>query len=136
MGGDPLSRLPHGLSFRFIDRILEYVPGKKIVTLKNVTFGEPYMTGHLPGDPSMPGAYLLEAMTQTAGMLVSAGSPVFLAKVRNFVAEQEVMPGDQLTIEANLLQGFGSLQRCDVKASVAGKGTGQAEIVLSVGSEQ
>jgi 3-hydroxyacyl-[acyl-carrier-protein] dehydratase len=134
MGGDPLSHLPHGLSFRFIDRILEYVPGKKIVTLKNVTFGEPYMPGHLPRDPLMPGAYLLEAMTQTAGMLVSAGSPVFLAQVRDFVAEQEVMPGDQLTIEANLLQGFGSLQRCDVKVSVAGKGTGQAEIVLSVGS--
>jgi 3-hydroxyacyl-[acyl-carrier-protein] dehydratase len=134
MAGDPLSRLPHGLSFRFIDRILEYVPGKKIVTLKNVTFDEPYIPGHLPGAPLMPGAYLLEAMTQTAGMLASAGAPVFLAKVRDFVAEQEVIPGDQLTIEANLLQGFGSLQRCDVKASVAGKGVAQVEIVLSVGS--
>jgi 3-hydroxyacyl-[acyl-carrier-protein] dehydratase len=99
-----------------------------------MTFGEPYMPGHLPGNPSMPRAYLLEAMAQTAGMLVSAGSPVFLAQVRDFVAEQEVIPGDQLTIEANLLQGFGSLQRCDVKASVAGKGVAQVEIVLSVGS--
>jgi 3-hydroxyacyl-[acyl-carrier-protein] dehydratase len=133
VGGDPLSRLPHGISFRFIDRILEYVPGERVVALKNVTCGEPHMEGHFPDAPAMPLAYLLEAMTQTAGILASAGSPVFLAQVRDVRAERAVMPGDRLTIEANLLQGFGSLQRCDVKASVEGDVAFQAEIVLSVG---
>ena len=136
MGGDPLSHLPHGPSFRFIDRILEYVPGERVVALKNVTFGEPYMPGHLPGSPSMPGAYLLEAMTQTAGILLSAGSPAYLARVRDVRAGRAVVPGDRLTIEANLLQGFGSLHRCEVKAMVDGNITCHAEIVLSVGSEQ
>ena len=133
MGGDPLSNLPHGPSFRFIDRILEHVPGEKVVALKNATCGEPYMPGHLPGSPSMPVAYLLEAMTQTAGILVSTGSPAFLAQVRDVRAERPVMPGDRLTIEANVLPGFGSLHRCDVKATVDDNVACHAEIVLSVG---
>ncbi|HEX9191082.1 MAG TPA: hypothetical protein VF847_03225 [Candidatus Deferrimicrobiaceae bacterium] len=133
MGSDPLSGLPHGPSFRFIDRILEYVPGERVVALKNATFGEPYMRGHLPGSPSMPGAYLLEAMTQTAGLLVSAGSPAFLAQVRDVRVSRVVLPGDRIAIEANVLPGFGSLHRCDVKATVDDNVACQAEIVLSVG---
>ena len=133
MEGDPLAGLPHGLSFRFVDRILEYLPGERVVALKNVTCGEPYMRGHFPDAPAMPLAYLLEAITQTAGLLVSSGSPAFLAQVRDARVERAVMPGDRLTIEANLLQGFGSLQRCGVKVTVDGNITCQAEIVLSVG---
>jgi 3-hydroxyacyl-[acyl-carrier-protein] dehydratase len=84
----------------------------------------------------MPLAYLLEAMTQTAGFLVSSGSPAFLAQVRDVRVERAVMPGDRLTIEANFLQGFGSLQRCGVKATVGDDVACQAEIVLSVGADQ
>jgi len=129
-------RLPHGLSFRFIDRVLEHVPGVKIVALKNVTCGEPQMEGHFPDAPAMPPAFLLEAMTQTAGLLVSSGAPTFLAQVRDVQVHRPVLPGDRLTLEANLLQGFGSLHRCAVKATVDGNITCQAEIVLSVGSDQ
>jgi 3-hydroxyacyl-[acyl-carrier-protein] dehydratase len=136
VGGDPLGRLPHDLSFRFIDRVLEHVPGVKIVALKNVTCGEPHMEGHFPDDPAMPPAFLLEAMTQTAGVLVSSGAPTFLAQVRDVQVRRPVLPGDRLTIEASLLQGFGSLQRCDVKAAVDGNIICEAEIVLSVGSDQ
>jgi 3-hydroxyacyl-[acyl-carrier-protein] dehydratase len=121
------------LSFRFVDRILEYEPGVKVVALKNVTSGEPHMEGGLPDAPPMPLAYVLEAMTQTAGLLVSGGSPAFLAQVRDVRIAGVVLPGDRLSIEARFLQEFGSLQRCDVKASVEGHVAFQAEIVLSVG---
>jgi len=135
MGADPLSRLPHGLSFRFVDRILEYIPGEKVVALKNVTCGEPQMEGHFPDAPAMPHAFLLEAMTQAAGLLVSSGAPAFLAQVRDVQVHRPVLPGDRLTLEADLLQGFGSLHRCAVKVTVDGNITCQAEVVLSVGGD-
>lgn len=134
MGADSLSQLPHGFPFRYVDRILEHVPGKRIVTLKNVSVDEPFMTGYFPDSPSMPGTYQLEAMAQTAGILASGGLPAFLAQVRDFRLEQEISPGDQLVIEANLVQGFGSLQRCEVAIRVDDNVTCRAEIVLSVGS--
>ncbi|HEX9205460.1 MAG TPA: 3-hydroxyacyl-ACP dehydratase FabZ family protein [Candidatus Deferrimicrobiaceae bacterium] len=135
MEDDPLSGLPHGLSFRFVDRIVEHVPGVKVVALKNVTCGEPYMERQLPDLRGMPLAFLVEAMTQAAGVLVSKGEPTFLALLRDVRLRRPVMPGDRLTLEANLLQQFGSLHRCDVKAVVGGEVACQAEIVLSVGGD-
>jgi 3-hydroxyacyl-[acyl-carrier-protein] dehydratase len=132
---DLLSGLPHGLSFRFVDRIVEYVPGVKVVALKNVTCGEPYMARQLPDGRGMPLAFLVEAMTQAAGVLVSSGAPTFLAQLRDVRLHRPVLPGDRLTLEARLLQRFGSLHRCDVKAMVGDDMTCQAEIVLSVGGD-
>ena len=133
MEDDPLSGLPHGWSFRFVDRIVEYVPGVKVVALKNVTCGEPYMARQLPDGRGMPLAFLVEAMTQTAGVLVSSGAPTFLAQLRELQLHRPVLPGDRLKLEVHFLQRFGSLHRCDVRALVGDDVACQAEIVLSVG---
>lgn len=135
MGDDLLSGLPHGLSFRFVDRIVEYVPGEKVVALKNVTTGEPHTEGYFPDAPAMPPAFLLESMTQAAGLLVSSGEPAFLAQLRDVRLYRPVLPGDRLKLEAHLLQRFGSLHRCDVRALVGDDVACQAEIVLSVGGD-
>ena len=133
MEDDPLSGLPHGSSFRFVDRIVEYVPGVKVVALKNVTCGEPQLARQLPDRRGMPFAFLVEAMTQAAGVLVSTGEPTFLAQLRNVRLRRPVMPGDRLTLEARLLQRLGNLHRCDVTAKVGDETACRAEIVLSVG---
>jgi beta-hydroxyacyl-ACP dehydratase FabZ len=129
---DPLSCLPHGLSFRFIDRILEISSGERIVALKNVTSNEPYVQGHFPGNPIMPGVLLLEAMAQTAGLLLPAGSSAFLAQIKEARFLRPVIPGDQVRIEATRLTGLGTLHRFTVKAFVEGAIAAEAEIVLAV----
>ena len=135
MDRDLLSYLPHGISFRFIDRILEITPGESIVALKNVTSNEPHFQGHFPGNPIMPGVLLLEAMAQTAGLLLPAGSSAFLAQIKEARFRRPVVPGDQIRIEAARLTGLGTLHRFAVKAFVEGAIAAEAEIVLAVATQ-
>ena len=135
MNSDPLSHLPHGISFRFVDRVLEMTPGKRVVALKNVTVGDPYLQGHFPGNPLMPGVLLVEAMAQTAGLLLSEGSSAVLAQIRDARFRRPVVPGDQVRIEAERLGGLGGLHRFAVKASVDDAPVAEVEIVLAETSQ-
>ena len=132
MDRDPLARLPHGSSFRFVDRILELTPGTRVVALKNVTVGDPHLQGHFPGNPIMPGVLLVEAMAQTAGLLLPEGSSALLAQIKEARFRGPVVPGDQFRIEAERIGGLGGLHRFVVKASVDGVAAAEAEIVLAV----
>lgn len=135
MASDPLSSLPHGLPFRFVDRILEIASGERIVALKNITANEPHLQGHFPGNPLMPGVLLLEAMAQTAGLLLPAGSSAYLAQIKEARFRRPVVPGDQVRIEAARLIGLGSLHRFSVAAIVEGRLVASAEIVLAESKE-
>jgi beta-hydroxyacyl-ACP dehydratase FabZ len=130
--GDPLSRLPHGIPFRFVDRILEIIPGERVVALKNVTMNDPSMQGHFPGNPIMPGVLLLEAMAQTSGLLLPEGSSALLARIKDARFRRPVIPGDQVRIEAVRLTGLGNLHRFEAKAFVDRQPVAEAEIVLAV----
>lgn len=59
--------LPHRYPFALVDRIIDYVPGKKAVGLKNVTINEPFFPGHIPNRPLMPGVLIVESMAQVGG---------------------------------------------------------------------
>jgi len=131
LDSDPLSRLPHGPSFRFVDRILEITPGTRVVALKNVTCGDPYLQDHFPGNPIMPGVLLIEAMAQTAGLLLPEGSSALLAQIKEARFRRAVIPGDQVRIEAERLGGLGELHRFTVRASVDGSPAAEAELVLA-----
>jgi len=61
--------LPHRYPFLLVDRVLEFVSGKSLRALKNVTYNEPYFTGHFPHRPLMPGVIIMEALAQSAGLL-------------------------------------------------------------------
>ena len=106
-------------------------PGKRVVALKNVTGGDPHLQGHFPGNPLMPGVLLVEAMAQTAGLLLSEGSSALLAQIREARFRRPVVPGDQVRIEAERLGGLGGLHRFAVKASVDDAHVAEAEIVLA-----
>ena len=132
MARDPVSRLPHGLAFRFVDRVLEIVPGDRVVALKNVTVNDPYLQDHFPGNPLMPGVLLVESMVQTAGLLLPEGSSAVLAQIKDARFRRPVMPGDQIRIEAVRRGGLGTLHRFEVGAVVNGVPAAEAEIVLAV----
>ena len=67
---DILRQLPHRYPMLLIDRIQECIPGQLVRALKNVSYNEPFFTGHFPTRPVMPGVLILEAMAQAAGVLV------------------------------------------------------------------
>lgn len=96
-----LKLLPHNYPFLLVDKILEYEPAKRIVGIKNVTFNEPFFTGHFPQKPIMPGVLIVEAMAQTGGILAFKSFPemkgsVFFIGIDHARFRKPVIPGDQL----------------------------------------
>ena len=103
-----LNLLPHRYPFALVDRVVEYIPGKRAVALKNVTINEPQFQGHFPGRPLMPGVLIVEAMAQVGGLIVTQmpdlpkGLFVF-AGIDGVRFRRPVVPGDQLLITCELL---------------------------------
>lgn len=102
--------LPHRYPFLLVDRIVEYEEGKRVVGIKNVTFNEPFFQGHFPGAPVMPGVLIIEAMAQTAGVLMLGDIPdretklVFFTGIDEAKFRKPVVPGDQLRMELTVLR--------------------------------
>jgi beta-hydroxyacyl-ACP dehydratase FabZ len=106
-----MQRLPHRYPFLLVDRILEIVPNKKIVALKNVTINEPFFQGHFPSRPIMPGVLIIEAMGQAGGVLAASmlppekhGSVIYFMGMDKVKFRQPVVPGDQLVFELEILK--------------------------------
>lgn len=100
-------RIPHRFPFLLIDKIIE-IDKKHAVAVKNVTVNEPFFQGHFPQEPVMPGVLQVEAMAQTAGVLVlnfleepEKYSTYFL-KIDNVKFRQKVVPGDTLKLHVAL----------------------------------
>jgi len=99
--------LPHRYPFLLVEKILETGP-KHIVGVKNVSVNEPFFQGHFPEEPVMPGVLLVEAMAQTAGLLVlnSLKEPhrysTYFLKIDNVKFRQKVVPGDTLIIRIEM----------------------------------
>ncbi len=133
-----LGLLPHRFPFALIDRVIEHVPGKKAVALKNVTINEPQFQGHFPERPLMPGVLIVEAMAQVGGIIVTQmpdlpkGLFVF-AGISNVKFRRPVVPGDQLVITCELLsikrQRFGKVKG---EAHVDGKLVCSGELMFSL----
>lgn len=101
-----LKLLPHRQPFLLIDRVIELVPSKSIVAIKNVTYNEPFFAGHFPHLPVMPGVLILEALAQAAGVLALNSPEIDLEGKEHLFAgidkarfKRMVVPGDQLRLE-------------------------------------
>jgi len=135
-----LAKLPHSFPFRMIDRILEIEPGKRAVTLKNVSVDEPFLQGHYPGEPVVPVVFILEAMAQTGGMAFHSLSQTeegvipYLARVEEFRSKKKVVPGDRMILTAEIQHIFSHLAKVKVVARVEEEPVAEGMLVLAKGS--
>jgi UDP-3-O-[3-hydroxymyristoyl] N-acetylglucosamine deacetylase/3-hydroxyacyl-[acyl-carrier-protein] dehydratase len=104
-----LKIMPHRYPMLLIDRIVDLVPDRSVVAIKNVTINEPFFQGHFPGQPIMPGVLILEAMGQAGGVLLLNAIPepqnklVYFVSIDNAKFRRPVTPGDQLRFELDML---------------------------------
>jgi beta-hydroxyacyl-ACP dehydratase FabZ len=136
---DVMNSLPHRYPFLLVDRIIECDEEKTIVGLKNVTINEPFFQGHFPGQPIMPGVLQLEAMAQTAGILLRRldgnpdGIPMFMS-IDKVKFRRPVVPGDQLRIEIEITKLRSKMARFEARCVVDGVVVSQAEMMCMVAS--
>lgn len=100
-----MKMIPHRYPFLLIDKLVDVVPGDHATGLKNVTMNEPYFQGHFPQRPVMPGVLIVEAMAQTAAVIVVAslgptaeGKLVYFMTIESARFRKPVEPGDQLRL--------------------------------------
>jgi len=134
--------LPHRYPFIMIDRIIELVPGEKVVALKNVTINEPFFQGHFPGEPIMPGVLIIEAMGQAGAVLAAEsmdlenkGSLIFFMGMDKVKFRKPVVPGDQLIFEIKFLKQRSQAFKMSGIASVDDKRVAQAELMATFGEK-
>jgi beta-hydroxyacyl-ACP dehydratase FabZ len=125
-----------------IDRIIEIIPGEKIVALKNVTINEPFFQGHFPGVPIMPGVLIVEAMGQAGGILAFSSAPqenknaiLYFMGMDKVRFRKPVVPGDQLLIEAKILKQRSKAIKMSGIATVEEKLVAEAELMASIGEK-
>ena len=136
-----MRRLPHRYPMLLVDRVLECVPGERIVALKNVTANEQYFTGHFPGRPVMPGVMILEALAQAAGILtfVTAGIypddsvRFYFAGIDKARFRRPIVPGDQLILKATLERRIRTIWKFSTVAEVAGEEACAADMMVMPG---
>lgn len=134
-----LSLLPHRYPFLLIDRVVEFEKDHRLVAYKNVTYNEPFFTGHFPIKPVMPGVLIVEAMAQATALLALESDPVVSGKNTVYLFagidkarfRQQVEPGDRLEIEVlqnKMKRGIGFFSGTAV---VDGKVAATAEIMCT-----
>lgn len=128
--------LPHRYPFLFLDRILEWDPGKRIVGIKNVTIDEPFFQGHFPETPIMPGVLIVEAMAQAGGFLAlkeegNGKKIAYFAGIDNCKFRRPVVPGDQLRLEATVIARKGPVWKMHGEATVDGVFVAKADMTAT-----
>ena len=131
--------IPHRYPFLMIDRVTDLVVNKTAVGHKNVTINEPHFQGHFPNKPIMPGVLIIEAMAQTAAVLVvhsmsenTEGKLVYFMSIENAKFRQPVQPGDVLTIKVITKQQRKSVWKFDGIAKVDGKVVAEATFTAMI----
>jgi 3-hydroxyacyl-[acyl-carrier-protein] dehydratase len=122
-----LEMIPHRYPFLMIDRVEDVITGTSAVGVKNVTINEPFFQGHFPSEPVMPGVLIIEAMAQTAAVLVVhtlgkafEGKLVYFMSVDSARFRKPVVPGDQLRIHVVKDRHRGMVWKFNAEAKVDG----------------
>ena len=134
--------LPHRPPFLLVDRILEMELNKRIVGIKNVTMNEPFFNGHFPGKPIMPGVLIVEAMAQAAGILYiksvmgeRGDKLLYFMGMDNVKFRRQVVPGDQLRLEMEVMHRHKRGWKVRGKAFVEGRLAAEGELLAFVGDK-
>ncbi len=133
--------LPHRYPFLLIDRVVEIDGYQRARGLKNVTMNEPHFQGHFPGKPIMPGVTIVEAMAQTAGVMVGLALGlqdkallIYFMSIESCKFRRMVVPGDVLALNVETLRGRpgGKVWKFRGVAEVEGELAAEAEFTAMV----
>jgi len=131
--------LPHRYPFLLVDRVVEIVPGQKLVAYKNVTMNEDFFNGHFPGHPVMPGVLILEALAQATAILAyktEAMDPsrkvTYLMGVDGARFRKPVVPGDRLQLNIEVIRHKGAIWKTKGTATVDGVKVAEGEFLATV----
>jgi beta-hydroxyacyl-ACP dehydratase FabZ len=129
--------IPHRYPIIMVDKAVIHEPKKKITGYKSVAGNEPVFTGHFPGRPIMPGVLIVEAMAQTACILLLI-DPEMKDKLAFFMGidgvkfRKPVVPGDQLEMRVEVLRAGGRIGKCRGEAFVNNEKVTEAEFTFAV----
>ncbi len=122
-----MAAIPHRYPFLLIDRVVDIISGQSAIGIKNVTVNENFFQGHFPGHPVMPGVLIIEAMAQTAAVLVvetlgpdARGRVVYFMSIDSAKFRRPVTPGDQLRIHIAKSHQRGMVWKFAAQAKVDG----------------
>ncbi len=135
-----MRHLPHRYPFLLVDRVLELVPGERVVAIKNVTMNEPHFPGHFPHHPVMPGVLIIEALAQAAGLLAFRTSDkepgpdtvIYFVGIDNARFKRPVVPGDQLRLEAEITRNMRGIWKFSARARVGDQLACEAELMCTL----
>ena len=120
-----MEMIPHRQPFLMIDRVVDMVANDRATGIKNVSINENYFQGHFPARPVMPGVLIIEAMAQTAAVLVvhtlgpeSEGKLVYFMSVDNARFRRPVFPGDRLDVHVTKQRHRGNVWKFEGRAKV------------------
>ena len=120
-----MEMIPHRHPFLMIDKVVDMVANERATGIKNVSINEGYFQGHFPARPVMPGVLIIEAMAQTAAVLVvhtlgpeAEGKLVYFMSVDNARFRRPVFPGDQLDVHVTKQRNRGNVWRFEGQAKV------------------
>lgn len=130
--------IPHRYPFLLIDCIEEMEPGQKAVAYKNVTVNEPFFQGHFPEKPVMPGVLIVEALAQTGAVAVlsleeNKGKLAFFGGIDKAKFRRQVVPGDRLRLDVEIIKCKGPMGVGKAVATVEGEVACEAEIKFFIG---
>ncbi|WP_298862963.1 3-hydroxyacyl-ACP dehydratase FabZ [uncultured Sulfitobacter sp.] len=130
--------LPHRYPFLLVDKVEEIDGTQSSVGYKNVTMNEPHFQGHFPGTPIMPGVTIVEAMAQTAGVMVGVALEqmdkemlIYFMSIDNCKFRRKVVPGDVLRMDLKTVRGKpgGKIWKFSGVATVEGEMAAEAEFM-------
>ena len=123
-----MEMIPHRDPFLMIDAVTDIVSNERATGIKNVSLDEYYFRGHFPSRPVMPGVLIIEAMAQTAAVLVvhtlgpaSEGKLVYFMSVDNARFRHPVVPGDRIHVHVTKQRNRGNVWKFEGEAKVNGK---------------
>ncbi len=129
--------LPHRYPFLLVDKIIELIPEKRAVGIKNVTTNEHFFTGHFPGRPVMPGVLIVEALAQVAGVLMlnkkeNLGKIAYFMSLDKAKFRKTVLPGDQLRLEVQVIKLRSKTGQVHTRALVDGQVVSEADLMFAL----
>jgi 3-hydroxyacyl-[acyl-carrier-protein] dehydratase len=133
--------LPHRYPFLLVDKVVDIDGTQSAKGIKNVSMNEPHFQGHFPGLPIMPGVTIVEAMAQTAGVMVGVGMDmadkdllIFFMAIDKCKFRRKVIPGDVLEMQVTTLRGKpgGKVWKFSGRATVDGDVAAEAEFTAMI----